>query len=118
MLRNGIKNGNILAGGAAQLELLPLSCVNMAEEMPLGFCIQNKVEYLRRAQIFIEDAVWRIVSDEDIKIVWDVFVGNPGITGNGADNYAIAILYGILQNSDASSLELVDDVIGLVQVKR
>jgi len=117
-LRNSVKNGNILAGGAAQLELLSLSCVNMAEEMPLGFCLQNEVEYLRGAQIFIEDAVWWIMSNKDVKIDGDIFIGNPCVPGNSADNYTVAILYGILQNSDAGSLKLAYDVIGLVQVKR
>ena len=114
MLNNGVKNGNILAGGAAQLELLPLSCVNMAEEVPLGFCLQHEIENLRGAQILIEDAIRRIVGYKYVKIKGDVFVGNPCIPGNGADNNTVAILYGILQNSNTGRLELVDDVICLV----
>ena len=39
------------------------------------------------------------------------------VPGNSADNYTVAT-YGILQNSDAGSLKLAYDVIGLVQVKR
>ena len=117
MLRNGVKNGNILADGAAQLELLPLGYVNMAEEMPLGFCLQNEVEYLRRPQIPIEDAIRRIVGYKDVKIMGDIFVGNPGIPGNGAENNTVALFNSILQNSNAGSLELADDVIGLVQIE-
>ena len=114
MLRNSFKNGNILADNAAQLELLPFSCVNMAEEVPHGLCFEDEIEDLQGTHVFIKDAVWRIVSDKDVKIVRYIFVGYHCIPGNGADDYTIAILYGILQNSNAGSLELVDDVIGLV----
>lgn len=117
MLRNGVKNGNILAGGAAQLELLSLSCVNMAEEMPLGFCLKYEVKNLKGTHILIKDSVWWIVSYKDVYTIGDVFIGNSGIPGNGADDYAIAIFNGILQNNNAGCLELADDVIGLFQIE-
>ena len=48
MLRNSVKNGYILADGVAQLALLPFSFMYVAEEMPLGLRLQNKVENLYR----------------------------------------------------------------------
>ena len=53
MLRNCVKNRNILADCSAQLELLPFSLVDMAEEMPLWFCLQHEIEEIRGAQILI-----------------------------------------------------------------
>ena len=117
MLRNSVKNGNILADCSAQLELLPFSFVDVAEEMPLWFCLQHEIEELRGAQILIEDTIRRIMSHKDVKIIGDVFIGNPGIPGDRTDDYTVTILYGILQNGNAGILELSGDAISLVQIE-
>lgn len=74
-LRNCVKNGNILADCSAQLELLPFSFVDMAEEMPHGFCLQDEVQNVRRTQVIVQDAVRGPVCDQNVSIVWDVFSG-------------------------------------------
>ena len=109
MLRNSVKNGNILADGAAQLELLTFSFVDMAEEMPLGLGLQNKVENLQRAKIIVQNAVWRPVCNQNVNIFGYVLIGNPGIFGDGADDNAVAVLHGILKNYNAGLLELLGD---------
>ncbi len=57
------------------------------------------------------------MSHKDIKIIGDVFIGNPGIPGNGTDDYTVTILCGILQNGNAGILELSVDAIILVQIE-
>ena len=109
MLRNSVKNGNILADCAAQLELLPFSFVDMAEEMPLGLGFQDEVQNVRRTQVFVQDAVRRPVRDQNIDIIWDVFIGNSGVSGNGADDNSVAFLYCILKDNNAGRLKLLDD---------
>ena len=56
-LKNCVKNGNILADCSAQLELLPFSFVDVAEEMPLGLGLQYEVQNVRRPQVIVQDAV-------------------------------------------------------------
>ena len=97
---------------------LAFRSVNMAEEMPLGFCLQYEVENLRGAQILVEDAKWRVVGDEDVDAFRDVLVSNSCVSGYGAYRYAVEIFNGILQDSYAGFIELLDDFIGLVKVER
>ena len=82
MLRNCVKNGNILADCSAQLELLPFSFVDVAEEMPLGLGLQDEVQNIRRTQVIVQDAVRWPVCDQNVDVVWDVFIGNPGVSGD------------------------------------
>ena len=117
MLRNGVKNGNVLADCAVQLELLPFICMDVAEEMPLGISLQNEVEDFRGTHFLVEDAERRMVRDKDVKILWNVFVGNSVIAGNGAYDHAVTFFNRILQDGDSGSFELTDDVIGLVQIE-
>lgn len=107
-----------MADGLAQLELLPLSFVDMAEEMPLGLGFQDEVQNVRRTQVFVQDAVRRPVRDQYIDIIWDVFIGNPGISGNGADDNSIAVLYCILKDYDAGRLKLLYDCFISVSAER
>ena len=74
-LRSSVKNGNILADCSAQLELLPFSFVDMAEEMPHGFCLHDEVQNVRRTQVIVQDAVRWPVCDQNVSIVWYVFIG-------------------------------------------
>ena len=67
MLRNSVKNGNILADCSAQLELLPFSFVDMAKEMPLGLGLQDEVQDVQRAQVVVQDA-------GRLKLLYDCFI--------------------------------------------
>ena len=75
MLRNCVKNRNILADCSAQLELLPFSFVDMAEEMPPGLGLQDEVQNIQRPQVIVQDAVRWPVCDQNVSIVWYVFIG-------------------------------------------
>ncbi|MDY4112081.1 MAG: hypothetical protein SOY28_04735 [Roseburia sp.] len=74
-LRNCVKNGNILADCSAQLELLPFSFVDVAEEMPPGLGLQDEVQNIQRPQVIVQDAVWWPVCDQNVSIVRYVFIG-------------------------------------------
>lgn len=95
--------------GAAQLKLLPFSFMNVAEEMPLGLGLQDEIQNVRMTQVVVQDAVRRPVRDQYIDIIRDVFIGNPGISGNGADDNSVAFLHGILKDYDAGRLKLLDN---------
>ena len=95
--------------GAAQLKLLPFSFMNVAEEMPLGVCLQDEVQNVRRTQVVVQDAVRRPVRDQNVYIVRDIFIGNSGISGNGADDNSVAFRYCILKDNNAGCLKLLDD---------
>lgn len=109
MLRNSVKNGNVSADCSAQLELLPFSFVDVAEEMPLGLGLQDEVQNVRRPQVIVQDAVRRPVSNQNVDVVWDVIIDNPGISGDRANDNSIAVLYCILKDYDAGRLKLLDD---------
>ena len=98
-----------MADCSAQLELLPFSFVDVAEEMPLGLGLQDEVQDVRRAQVIVQDAVRWPVCDQNVDVAWDAFIGNPGISGNGADDYAVTFLHSILKDNNAGSLKLLDD---------
>ena len=100
------------------MEGLAFRCVNMAEEVIPGLCLQYEVENLRGSQILIEDAEWRVVGDKKVYAFRNVFIGNSCVSGYGAYRYAAEIFNGILQDSNAGLLKLFDNFIGLVQVKR
>ena len=108
-LRNSVKNGNILADCSAQLELLPFSFVDVAEEMPLGLGLQDEVQDVRRAQVIVQDTVRRPVRNQNVDVVWDVFIGNPGVSGDGANDNSVAVLYSILKDYDSCCLKLFND---------
>lgn len=74
-LRNGVKNGNILADCSAQLELLPFSFVDVAEEMPPGLGLQDEVQNIQRPQVIVQDAVRGPVCNQYVDIVGEVFTG-------------------------------------------
>ena len=82
MLKNSVKNGNILADCSAQLELLPFSFVDVAEEMPLGLGLQDEVQNVQRTQLIVQNAVRRPVRNQYVDVIRDVFIGNPGVFGN------------------------------------
>lgn len=108
-LRNSVKNGNILADCSAQLELLPFSFVDMAEEMPPGLGLQDEVQNIQRPQVIVQDAVRWPVCDQNVSIVWYVFIGNPGISGDRANDNSVAFLHSILKNNNAGRLKLLDN---------
>ena len=97
---------------------LAFRCVNVAEDVVPGLCLQYEVENLRGAQILIEDAEWRVVGDKKVYAFRNVFIGNSCVSRYGADRYATEIFNGVLQDSNAGFLELFDDFIGLLKVKR
>ena len=109
MLRNSVKNGNILADCAAQLELLPFSFVDVAEEMPLGLGLQDEVQNIQRTQVVVQDAVRGPVCNQNVDVVWDVIIGNPGVSGDGANDNSVAVLHCILKNKNAGRLKLLDN---------
>ena len=82
MLKNSVKNGNSLADCSAQLELLPFSFVDVAEEMPLGLGLQDEVQNVQRTQLIVQNAVRRPVRNQYVDVIRDVFIGNPGVFGN------------------------------------
>ena len=70
-----------MADCSAQLELLPFSFVDVAKEMPPGLSFQDEVQDVRRAQVIVQDAVRWPVCDQNVDVVWDIFIGNPGVSG-------------------------------------
>ena len=118
MLRNSVENGNIPAECLSKLELFPFSCMNVAKEMPFGRSFEDEVEDLKGAHVFIEDAVWRAVCNQDVQILGDVLIGNQRIPVNGAYDYSVAILNGILKYGDSSCFKPFDDITRLAQIKR
>ena len=98
-----------MADGAAQLVLLPFRFVNVAEEMPLGLGLQDEVQNVRRPQVIVQDAVRWPVCDQNVDVVRDVFIGNPGISGDGANGNSVAVLHCILKDDYTGSLKLFND---------
>lgn len=49
--------------------------MNVAEEMPLGFCLQDEVQNVRRTQVIVQDAVRGPVCNQYVDIVGEVFTG-------------------------------------------
>ena len=98
-----------MADCSAQLELVPFSFVNVAEEMPLGLGLQDEVQNVQRTQVVVQDAVRRPVRDQNVNVVWDVFIGNPGISGDGANGNSVAVLHCILKDYDSGRLKLFND---------
>ena len=47
--------------------------MNVAEEMPLGFCLQDEVQNARRTQVIVQDAVRGSVCNQYVDIVGEVF---------------------------------------------
>lgn len=47
----------------------------MAEEMPPGLGLQDEVQNIQRPQVIVQDAVRWPVCDQNVSIVWDVFIG-------------------------------------------
>jgi len=117
-LRNSVKNGNSLADCSAQLELLPFSFVDVAEEMPLGLGLQDEGQDVRRAQVIVQDTVRRPVRNQNVDVVWDVFIGNPGVSGDGANDNSVAVLHSILKNKNAGRLKLLNDCFISVSAER
>lgn len=83
--------------------------MNVAEEMPPGLGLQDEVQNIQRPQVIVQDAVRWPVCDQNVSIVWYVFIGNPGISGDRANDNSVAFLHSILKNNNAGRLKLLDN---------
>ena len=81
----------------------------MAEEMPLGLGLQDEVQNVRRPQVIVQDAVRGPVCNQNVDVVRDVFIGNPCISGDRANDNSVAFLHSILKNNNAGRLKLLDN---------
>jgi len=109
---------NITADGFAKQEFLPCRGVDVTEKMILRLGLQDEVQDLGAAQIFVQDAVGRHVGDQDVQVVRDVGIGDGGVAGDGTDNHAVAVFDGVLQNCDAVGGHYLLYGLGLPQLKR
>lgn len=109
---------NITADGFAKQEFLPGRGVNVAEKVIFRLGLQDEVQNLGAAQIFIQNAVRRHVGDQDVQVVRDVGIGDGGVAGDGTDDHAVAVFDGVLQDRDAVGGHCLLDCIGLPKFKR
>ena len=107
-----------MARGITKLEDLPFRGVNMAEEVILRFSLEDEVQNFRRAEVLVQNTIGWVVNDQDINTFRDVFFGYSCVTGYGAYRDAAKFFNGILQDDYSFRLELPDNCIGLVNVKR
>ena len=110
--------GNIPTDSFSEHEFLSGRGVNMTEKVIFRLGFQDEVQDLGAAQIIVQDAVGRQVRDQDVQVVRDVGIGDGGVAGDGADNHAVAVFDGVLQDRDAVGGHCLLNGVGLPQFKR